>query len=48
MRVSTYTGVFPACDRVTRIDMVAVAVAVAMRRFRGFGSGKKSDLEGKR
>ena len=35
--MSTYTGVFPACDRVTRIDMLTlrVAVAVAARSLRG-------------
>lgn len=41
---STHTGVFPACDRVTRIDMAAVSVGVvvAARRFRDVGGGEKA------
>jgi hypothetical protein len=31
----THWGVFPAFDRVTRIDMAIVGVGVAMRGFRG-------------
>lgn len=32
---STYTGVLPAWDRVTRIDMIVVRVTVAVCGFRG-------------
>jgi hypothetical protein len=35
--VFTHTGVFPACDRVTRIDMAAMGVELVARCFRGIG-----------
>jgi hypothetical protein len=35
IKASTHTGVFPACDRVTRIDMADVGVVVVARYFRG-------------